>query len=85
MPMVVESFDRVGQPFGRLGDLTFPPGWPPPWQRHMRAACGLPLTPTPPVAPVLAGSLLSESDEEDGVVLAGLLDASDGSWDADEW
>ena len=83
--MIVESSVERGQGWGCLGDLAFPPHWPPPWMQSARLRCGLPATRHPPPAPSLDADCLSDdgSDFGAGFGESGVL--SDGEFYADEW
>ena len=64
--MIVESSVERGQGWGCLGDLTFPPHWPPPWMQSARLRCGLPATRHPPPAPSLDADCLSDDGSDFG-------------------
>ena len=85
IPMLVESSVERGQGWGRLGDLTFPPHWPPPWMQAARIRCGLPAARHPPPAPSLDADSLSDYGSDYGADLGESGAFSDCELSADEW
>ena len=83
--MVVESSVEHGQGWGCLGDLTFPPHWPPPWMQHARIRCGLPASRHPLPAPSLIADCLSDDGSDFGADLGESGFHSDCEFYADEW
>ena len=83
--MVVESSVEHGQGWGRLGDLTFPPHWPPPWMQHARIRCGLSASRHPPPASSLIADCLSDDGSDFGADLGESGFHSDCEFYADEW
>ena len=83
--MIVESSVERGQGWGRLGDLTFPPHWPPPWMQSARLRCGLPATRHPPPTPSLDADCSSDDCSDFGAGFGESGAFSDGEFYADEW
>ena len=83
--MIVESSVERGQGWGCLGDLTFPPHWPPPWMQSARLRCGLPASRHPPPAPSLIADCLSDDGSDFGADLGESGFHSDCEFYADEW
>ena len=83
--MVVESSVEHGQGWGRLGDLTFPPHWPPPWMQHARIRCGLSASRHPPPASSLIADCLSDDGSDFGADFGESGFHSDCEFYADTW